>query len=175
MPSRSSRASAKLSTGDLQKERPTRSAASIKIQRGNKLLKNKSVNNDFSAQDTESKSISRTSSSVLVKRSSTSKRRSISSTQSREKSRQSLDHFLMPQLPPEYPEAWSLYITEKHEDYIRLQKNYEVHETEAKNLYRVYLDGLDKLREISGRVEKHKHDLFLVIFKLYRVFIKKKL
>ncbi|XP_064211060.1 kinesin-like protein KIF9 isoform X2 [Tribolium castaneum] len=152
--SKSSRLSHKTSSTETLPKEKTRSGSAAAVLKTPK-------------HETGSKTKSRTSSSSLLKRASATKRKSSSSaslydkTREKSKSKQSFETALMPQIPPEYHEAWQAYVTDKNDEFSRFQHFYEKNETVAKNLYRTYLNDLDRLREISSRVEKHKHDLFL--------------
>jgi hypothetical protein len=114
-------------------------------------------------QETGSRTRPKTSSSSLLRRSSAAKRKSHSSASIYEKTKSKSDEgVLMPQVPPEYAEAWGLYMSEKNEDYTRLVKLYEKNESGAKDVYKAYLNEIDKLREVTAKVEKHKNNLMMV-------------
>ncbi|XP_044271982.1 kinesin-like protein KIF9 [Tribolium madens] len=157
--SKSSRLSHKTSSTETLPKEKTRSGSAVAALKTSSKL--------GSLRETGSKTKSRTSSSSLVKRPSTNKRKSSSSAslydknREKSKSKQSFESVLMPQIPPEYHEAWHAYITDKNDEFTRFQHFYEKNEAAAKNMYKTYLNDLDRLREISSNVEKHKHDLFL--------------
>ncbi|RZC33974.1 Kinesin domain containing protein [Asbolus verrucosus] len=124
-----------------------------------------------SLRDSSSKTRSKTSSTSLLRRSLTERRKSQSSASNREsRPKSKSDSVLMPdEIPPEYGEAWGLYMKEKIEEYRNFVELYERNELDAKTSYKLYLTELDNLRQIKTQIDKFKK-IFLHQAKMTREF-----
>lgn len=101
----------------------------------------------------------------LIKRSSTgSKKKSSATTTSYFGKNKSRGDLLIPEnLSPEFNEAWTLYVTERSEEYQNFIQIYKTNEESAKMAHMAYLKQLDKSKVASEMVDMRRNDLFLVL------------
>ncbi|KAJ8928469.1 hypothetical protein NQ314_018974 [Rhamnusium bicolor] len=104
----------------------------------------------------------RSNSLGVTKRSSVSKRKSITSTSVTDKkdSRSFLNEItLMPEIIPEYTEAWNVYVNDNDSTYKTILEYYKTNENDMQFIYATYLTEMKKLQYYKEIVEKRKNEI----------------